>query len=316
MLRALTALLLWLPALAGARPLVVCVDPGHGGDQAGAKGPNKTWEKNLTLAISKRLAQKLRSELKAQVLLTRDSDETLGLSPRPEFANSHGADLFISIHLNSMPTGRERARVTGVETFFLSANASGAHAAQLAAAENAEDAVPRPHANDDVTAILDDLTLTAAHQDSSRLAYAIQESMSQELGVVDRGVQQAPFTVLNGAAMPAVLVEVGFISHPEEGALLGTPEYQEKVAQALLDGVRAFQAETSRRDVAVAPAPAAVEAQPVKLEAAPAPAPVEAPTPAPKPEAPAPVAPAPAPTPVQAAQPAPAPVAAKSPGAP
>ena len=239
-MRFLLAIACLVPALARAAPLTVCIDPGHGGWQSGARGPNKTYEKNLTLAIAKRFAQKVRSELHAQVLLTREDDAQVALNRRTTFANAHAADVFISIHLNSMPTGRERRRVTGTETFFLSANASGANAARVAAAENAEDGVPRPHAHDDLTAILDDLAITAAHRDSSRLAESIQESLAHELGVVDRGVQQAPFAVLNGAAMPAVLVEVGFISHPEEGVLLGTPEYQEKVADALVHGLRAF----------------------------------------------------------------------------
>jgi N-acetylmuramoyl-L-alanine amidase len=262
MLRLLLALA-WLgPTAAAAAPLTICIDPGHGGSQAGAKGPNKTWEKDLTLAISKRFAQKVRSELHAQSLLTREGDDHVPLNRRTDFANAHAADLFISIHLNSMPTGRERQRVTGVETFFLSANASGANAARVAAAENAEDGVPRPHAHDDLTAILDDLAITAAHQDSSRLAEAIQESLAHALGTVDRGVQQAPFAVLNGAAMPAVLVEVGFISHPEEGARLGTAEYQEKVADALVEGVRAFLASTRTREMAAATVAAPPTASP------------------------------------------------------
>jgi N-acetylmuramoyl-L-alanine amidase len=249
-MRALLALILLSCSSAMAAPLTVVVDPGHGGAQVGAQGPNKTWEKDLTLAISKKLASKLRSELGAQALLTREADEPVALGKRVEFANKHAADLFISIHLNSLPTYSERQKVVGIETYFLSASASSGAAARVAAMENADEsgAVKRP--KNDVSMILDDLSTTEAHHESSKLAYSVQDALCKALPTTDRGVQQAPFAVLYGAAMPAVLVEVGFISHPGEGARLGTPEYQDQIAAALLTGIRAFLVDTGHPEYA------------------------------------------------------------------
>jgi N-acetylmuramoyl-L-alanine amidase len=248
-------------------PLTIVIDPGHGGDQFGARAPNKVWEKELTLLISKKLAQKVRNELHAQALLTRQIDEPVFLNKRPEFANSHSADLFISVHLNSMPTRHERETISGIETFFLSANASNTNAARVAALENAADGPVHAHGHDDVSAILDDLAISAAHQDSSRLAYAIHQKLVGELGAIDRGVQQAPFAVLNGASMPAVLVEVGFISHPVEGLKLCTDAYQEQIATALLDGIKAF---LEQNDHAQHAAATTAVAAPKQIEAVPA----------------------------------------------
>jgi N-acetylmuramoyl-L-alanine amidase len=248
----LALLLAPLAAAAEGHPLTVVIDPGHGGTQDGAPGPERgVWEKDLTLAISKKVAARLREELGAMALLTREGDEHLFLGRRTAFANAHAADLFLSIHLNSMPTQRERQRVEGIETYFLSADASDDRAARVAAAENADDG-PKKKAGNDLSMILDDLTLTAAHQDASRLAKAVHTALITKLGAVDHGVQQAPFVVLMGAQMPAILCEVGFISHPEEGKKLETAAYQDRVADALVEGVKAFLAESRPRDVAAA----------------------------------------------------------------
>lgn len=239
----LLALLLCVPrAGAAERRLTIVIDPGHGGEQQGAPGPDKRWEKELTLAIAKRFAARVRDELAANAILTRDADAHVHLGRRIGFANQHGADLFISIHLNSMPTAWERARLKGIETYFLSADASDERAARVAATENADDG-PKKRPSGDLALILDDLTLTAAHQDAARLAMAVHTALVSRLHATDHGVQQAPFVVLEGAQMPAILCEVGFISHPEEGAKLASPAYQDEVAEALVQGVRAFLAQ-------------------------------------------------------------------------
>lgn len=248
--------LLWLvPVAAGAaeRPARIVIDPGHGGSQEGAKGPGTLREKEVALQIALRLRARLEAA-GGDVYLTRERDAQVSLTERVELTNDHGADLFISVHANSMPTRKMRARTEGIETYFLSANASGDAARAVADRENAEAPVARAARGDSTLAfILQDLVRTEAHTDSSRLAYAIHPRLIRATRAADRGVQQAPFFVLSGVECPAVLVEVGYISHPQEGVKLGRPEYQEKVAEAISEGVLAFLKENRRRDAAPGP---------------------------------------------------------------
>ena len=247
---AVLSLLCLLPFAAGAgeRPARIVIDPGHGGAKEGAKGPGELREKEVALQI----AQRVRTRLEAaggDVYLTRERDAQVSLTERVSLTNDHGADLFLSIHANSMPTKRMRERTEGIETYFLSANASGDDARAVADRENAEAPVARAARGDSTLAfILQDLVRTEAHADSSRLAYSIHPRLIRGTRAADRGVQQAPFFVLSGVECPAVLVEVGYISHPQEGAKLGRAEYQEKLAEAIADGVLAFLKETRRRD--------------------------------------------------------------------
>lgn len=251
---------LCLPAstFAAERPARIVVDPGHGGAQEGATSPTGLLEKEVSLQIAHRVRAHLEKQLGAQVLMTRDEDQSMPLPERVEFANKQRPDLFLSIHCNAMPTKRTRARVHGIETYFLSANASNATARAAADRENAEAPAAREARGDSTLAfILHDLARTEAHQDSSRLAYAIHQKLIAATGGSDRGVLQAPFYVLNGVEAPAVLIEVGYISHPDEGTRLGRAEHQEKLALAITEGVRAFLAEVRRRD---APKPPKVAA--------------------------------------------------------
>ncbi|MGA9524197.1 MAG: N-acetylmuramoyl-L-alanine amidase [Myxococcaceae bacterium] len=244
---ALAALLLAAPAW--ARELVVVIDPGHGGDQQGAEGPEGTLEKDVALQLAKKLREELKKELGARVLLTRERDTDLHLSERVAWANRRRPDLFISLHANSMPTHRLRQRVQGIETYFLSANASGADAASTADRENAEGpAVDRTSRGDTLAFILDDLQRAEAHVDSSRLAYAVHQKLIEHTRAEDRGVQQAPFYVLNGLDAPAILVEIGYISHPTEGPKLKTSAYQVKLVRALSEGVSDFVQQIGARD--------------------------------------------------------------------
>ncbi|BDG10606.1 N-acetylmuramoyl-L-alanine amidase family protein [Anaeromyxobacter paludicola] len=238
------ALLLSLaPALAAAAapPLVVVVDPGHGGDKDGALSPAGLREKDLTLAIARRLAARLRAD-GAEVLLTRDADQPVDLARRAALANAKQADLFVSIHLNAMP-GRARAATRGIETYFLSADATDARANAVAARENADRlAGGAPFdAADPVGGILQDLQDAETLAESSRLAYAIHRTVVARSGAPDRGVKQAPFYVLAGARMPAVLVELGFVSQPAEARRLAEAAYQERLAQAVADGIAAWR---------------------------------------------------------------------------
>lgn len=234
-------------ALAGS-PLVV-IDPGHGGEQTGAVGPNGQREKNIALAISKQLKELLEKEFKATVVLTREKDALVQLSERVVLANKKQPDLFISIHANSMPTAVQRRLNQGIETYFLSAAASGEDAKKVAARENAESgSQPKGAAGDTLSFILADLQRSETHVDSSRLAYSVHEELILETQAQDRGVQQAPFYVLMGLEAPAILVEVGFVSHPEEGKLLTDAAYQARLARAISAGVGKFLEQIEARD--------------------------------------------------------------------
>jgi N-acetylmuramoyl-L-alanine amidase len=235
-------------ALAAKEPaFTVVVDPGHGGDQEGAVSPTGEREKDVALAIARRVAAHLK-RLGGKVVLTRTGDIGVPLANRAAIATAIRADLFVSVHLNSMPTAEQRRHSQGVETYFLSADASDTHANAVAARENADRLAGEPEIdpNDPVAAILDDLEDAASLAGSSRLAYDLHERLVERLGAEDRGVKQAPFYVLAGARMPAVLLELGFISHEEESRKLESREYQEKIAAAVADGIRAFRAETRR----------------------------------------------------------------------
>jgi N-acetylmuramoyl-L-alanine amidase len=246
---------MWVPvaaalalSLAAREPaFTVVIDPGHGGEQEGALAPDGAREKDLTLAISRRVAARLK-RLGARVVLTRTGDISVPLANRAAIATALRADLFLSVHLNSMPSVAQRRRSRGVETYFLSADATDQHAKAVAARENADRLAGEPEAdpNDPVAGILDDLQDAASLQGSSKLAYAIHAKLVSRLKAEDRGVKQAPFYVLAGARMPAVLLEVGFISHPEETRRLRSGEYQERIAGAVAEGIRAFRAETWR----------------------------------------------------------------------
>jgi len=245
-MRLLLIHLVAMSALAG--PLVV-LDPGHGGDQPGASGPDGLVEKNLALAIARKVKAQLEKELQATVILTRNRDALVHLSERVLLANKKRPELFISIHANSMPTAQQRRLNQGIETYFLSAAASGEEAKKVAARENAEaGAQPRGASGDTLSFILADLQRAETHVDSSRLAYSIHEALISQTGAQDRGVQQAPFYVLMGLEAPAVLIEVGFISHPEEARQLSSAEYQAKVARAITAGVKVFLEQLEARD--------------------------------------------------------------------
>ncbi len=274
---ALPTLVLALAAHAG--PIIV-VDPGHGGTQEGAASPAGVREKNFALELAKKVKAQLEADLKARVVLTRDKDANVHLEERVALANRQRPELFVSIHANSMPTKRQQALNEGIETYFLSAAASGEEAKSVAARENAEAGAVKAQTSDTLSFILADLQRSEAHADSSRLAYAVHERLIALTHAVDRGVQQAPFYVLMGLEAPAVLVEVGFISHPDEAKRLADAAYQAKLAHAISDGVKAFLAQIEARDAkkagkapaATAPASPASEPEakaPTKGEATP-----------------------------------------------
>ncbi len=242
MVLALASALLVASAPASSRSFVVVLDPGHGGEKDGAISVDGRREKDITLEIARRLKRRLEKQ-GAKVILTRGGDQSVELARRAALANAEKADLFVSIHLNSAPgAGADRAR--GVETYFLSADATDASATAVAARENADRLAGEPELDpaDVVGGILSDLEDTANLADSSRLAQAIHGSVVRTTRAPDRGVKQAPFYVLAGARMAAVLLELGFVSHPVEGRELAKPGRQDALARAIADGIAAWRA--------------------------------------------------------------------------
>jgi N-acetylmuramoyl-L-alanine amidase len=237
-----------LPVSALAKQLAlgvsrIIIDPGHGGRDYGAPGYLKgVHEKDVVLQIARRLAQKIRRELKYEVFLTRNRDEFLTLEERTAIANTKNADLFISIHTNS----HKDNRAYGIETYFLNL-ATDDDAIRVAAMENATSTKNIS----DLQTILFDLMQNAKINESSRLAGYIQSSMVRHLKtkrysrIKDKGVKQAPFYVLLGAQMPAVLVETSFISNPRECKRLVNPRYQERICEAIILGIKEYIKETS-----------------------------------------------------------------------
>lgn len=207
----------------------VVLDPGHGGEDQGAKGPGGELEKDLTLQIARATAARLQSA-GVTVRLTRDGDEAVALQHRTALANRLQAVVFVSIHANaSVAKGAK-----GAETYYMNADASDQQAAASAARENAT------ASEDTVQLILWDLAHVANLNASARLARSLQERLNALQGIRDRGIRQAPFVVLTGATMPAALVEVGFLSNPDEAGRLLTAEYQTELATALADAVIEF----------------------------------------------------------------------------
>jgi len=219
----------------GVRTIVI--DAGHGGKDPGAIGAVKgVQEKDLVLDMAKRLAKKLKARTGCSVLLTRTGDRFLSLEERPAQANTKRGDLFISIHANA--TCNTEAQ--GIETYFLNL-ATDADAVALAARENATS----QKSISDLQGILKDLLRNAKVEESSRLARRVQESMVKTVArkhprVVDKGVKQAPFYVLLGAQMPAILVETGFITNDEECRRLLDEKYQDMLCEGIAEGVAAY----------------------------------------------------------------------------
>ncbi|HET9597509.1 MAG TPA: N-acetylmuramoyl-L-alanine amidase, partial [Anaeromyxobacteraceae bacterium] len=226
----------------------IVVDAGHGGHDAGAIGPSRVREKDVTLAMARRLARRL-EERGFEVVLTRDSDRYVALEERTAIANARRGDLFVSLHANAHPRRDRR----GLETYVLDV-ADGRYARRLAARENGAWR-EEGDAGLDVRRILTDLDARASAEASRRLAGQVQAELVSGLRarvgeVRDLGVKSAVFYVLLGARMPAILVETAFISNRAEERRLASPRYQEEVAGSVARAVEAF----ARREARVASA--------------------------------------------------------------
>lgn len=238
----------------GPRLRTVVLDPGHGGPETGAV-KNGLVEKELTLWFARTLRRRLESRMPVRVLLTRERDEDVSLEGRTAFANQNKADLFISLHLNSWFGSGAR----GAETYFLSREASDERAARSAESENQ---VLAGDAESDLQLILWDLAQTYHLAESQRFAKIVQEELNDALSMGDRGVKQAPFRVLLGATMPAVVVELGFLSNPDEAAKLQDPLYRSELVGALERAVVRFRQQLLADDEATDAAADEAESDP------------------------------------------------------
>lgn len=221
----------------------IVLDPGHGGGDLGTS-VGGLYEKDLTLDLARRL-RRLLLEQGFSVHLTRDADTRLSLRERARLANDLGADLFLSIHLNWFE-GSSQAR--GVETYYLGPT-NDPYLTQLASAENAESGYSRA----DIRHLLEGIYRDLRQEESLAVASSLQQALHRSLSrldpkVADRGVKQAPFLVLVATEMPAVLAEVSCLSNREEARLLTQTEYRDRIAEALLAGVRSY-AEGAERAV-------------------------------------------------------------------
>ncbi len=232
--------------VAPLRTLVL--DAGHGGHDSGALGPTGLMEKELVLDVTRRAAKLAEERLGVRVLLTRDADAFVALRDRTSFANRARADLFVSIHANA----HRQAMTDGVETYFLSSEATDSEARQVAAQENGvvqlESASGRGGAPKDIVkTILWDLAQSEFQTESSRLAEIVHDSMTQSLRIGNRGVKQAGFYVLGGAAMPAILIEIGFITNPKEERRLRDPRHRDEIARAIVAGLAEYKRNWDQR---------------------------------------------------------------------
>jgi N-acetylmuramoyl-L-alanine amidase len=215
----------------------IIIDPGHGGKDYGAPGYYKgVYEKDITLQIGERLANMIKEKLGCQVIMTRSTDKYLTLEERTAIANTQNADLFVSIHTNS---ARNR-RAYGIETYFLNL-ATDDEAVLVAARENATSAKNIS----DLESILTGLMQNAKINESNRLAGYVQQSLYAQMSsryssIKDKGVKQAPFYVLLGAQMPAILVETSFISNARECKRLMNAGYQELLCQSIISGIEKY----------------------------------------------------------------------------
>ncbi|HUF88357.1 MAG TPA: N-acetylmuramoyl-L-alanine amidase [Gemmatimonadota bacterium] len=224
----------------------IVLDAGHGGHDPGSIGPSGLREKDVTLAVVRRVAERLEREEGVKVILTRGGDEFVPLGERTKIANREKADLFVSVHANAA-TNRS---AEGFETYFLSA-AKTEDARRVARMENSairyENPSVDPESLGELNFILWDLAQNEYLRESSTLAESVQEEIDRRLDLRNRGVKQAGFFVLNGAFMPAILFEMAFISNPREESLLDDPSFQSRIAEGLSESLLAYLERYSRK---------------------------------------------------------------------
>jgi N-acetylmuramoyl-L-alanine amidase len=214
----------------------VVIDPGHGGEELGTQGARGTLEKEITLALSRRLRTLIESRLGLKVFLTREDDRTLSLDERSAFANNHRADVMLSIHANYAV----RPSLKGAEVYYLTVERADEEARKKADA-NSTTLPALGGGSRAIDFILWETAQARYLEQSAALAGFIEQALATRVEMSPRAVQQAPFRVLVGANMPAALVEIGYLSNSDQETLLATAAYQEQVAQALLDALVKFR---------------------------------------------------------------------------
>lgn len=242
-----------LAALNGASPSVlvpprplgseietIVIDPGHGGKDPGAVGRRGTREKDITLKVSLYVRDLIKKRLGKKVLMTRERDTFVELEDRAKFANKHGADLFVSIHVNAHP----RRSVSGLEIYHFG-DPSDRRAMEVAARENNISLDPQRATADFIRA---DLLTDKMVLDSLEFAWTTSQQMVQRLNgrykVTNHGVKTAPFYVLRFTTMPSILAEIGYVSNPAEEQRLRSKAFQRQVAEAIFDGIKAYVSST------------------------------------------------------------------------
>ncbi len=223
-----------------SRTRLVVIDAGHGGEDRGARGPGPVYEKHVTLAIARRLADTLNNVPGIKAILTRDGDFFIPLRERYHIAEKVKADLFVSIHCNS---SRRRGRGSGTEVYFLSLKGATDQSDQdLADDENAADKAGgvSPQAEDDVVSVVYEVRRNSMLERSQLLAETLLDHIAADRRVEARGIKQAGFAVLKSVEFPSALVETAFINNPREVKLLKDPLFQLKMARQLATGIRAY----------------------------------------------------------------------------
>jgi N-acetylmuramoyl-L-alanine amidase len=226
--------------LDSGRQLVIAIDAGHGGQDPGALGRRGTREKNITLQIARRLASLIDAEAGMRAVMIRDGDYYLSLRKRIEKAREHRADLFVSIHADAFKNTTAR----GSSVYVLSSKGATDEAARwLAARENAADLVGGVSLDDKdqvLASVLLDLSQTAAIGASMEVGEHVLAGLQGVGKLHKHSVQQAGFAVLKSPDIPSILVETAFISNPEEERLLTSKQHQQRVASAIVTGVRRY----------------------------------------------------------------------------
>lgn len=235
------------PGLHKNRPVIV-IDAGHGGQDPGAIGANGKKEKDVTLAMARELKNVLEETGRYRVHLTRDTDKFIKLQERVAIGRRHAADLFISLHADSI----DKAGVSGASIYTLSNKASDAQTAKLAARENCADliaGVDLSHEDKEVANILIDLAMRDTMNQSKFFANRIvSEAKSGGIRLLDSPHRFAGFAVLKAPDVPSVLIEMGFMSNREEVGRLSTPAYRRKIATTIARGIDGYFAKVRKGD--------------------------------------------------------------------
>ena len=222
-----------------AKPFTIMIDPGHGGVDGGAEGPNGMAEKEITLAFARQLKERLQAVGSYKVELTRDSDLFLRLDDRVRIARQAGADLMISIHADTIRVKGMR----GATVYTLSDKASDAETQALADRENLADTlagVELPSEDQAVSDILIDLIRRETHTFSGKFARLLVGELTPSIGMVNNPHRSANFRVLKAPDVPSVLIELGYLSNSEDAERLTSPEWREKAADSIANAVQGF----------------------------------------------------------------------------